>query len=591
MTSVTANRLEMMQIADAVAREKLIDREVVIEAMEEAMQKAARSRYGSEIDLRVRIDRKNGAVTLKKVVTVVDEVEDPEKEMSLAQAHKLDPSKKVGDTFEEELPPIDFGRVATMTAKQVITQKVREAERNRQYQEYKDRVGEIVNGIVKRIEYGHIIIDLGRGEGVIRREQAIPRENVVVGDRIRAYLFEVKNPEEENHRGPLVFLSRAHPDFMRELFKMEVPEVYEGTIEIVAVARDPGSRAKIGVRSKDPGIDPVGACVGMRGSRVQAVVNELAGEKIDIIPYTEDAAQFVIRALQPAEVTKVVLDEDEQRVEVVVSEPNLPLAIGRRGQNVRLAHQLTGWQIDIMTEEEESKRRQKEFKERTELFMAALDVDEMLAQLLTVDGFTTVEEVAYVDPNELVAIEGFDEDTAQELQARAREHLEKVAAELDQKRKELGVEDALAELEELTPEMVVTLGENEIKTLEDLAGLIPDDLRGWYETKEIVKPGPHGVRRDRERIRHTGILDPYKVDSEQAEHIIMRARVAAGWIDEADLAPPASDEELEGGEDAAFDDLGDLDLDAIDLEDLEEGMAEAAAEAGDGDDAEDDEGR
>ncbi len=414
-------------------------------------------------------------------------------------------------------------------AKQVIMGKVRDAERARQYLEFKDRVGEIINGIVKRVEYGHIIVDLGRAEGVIRRDQALPRENVKGGDRIRAYIMDVR----EEPRGSQIFLSRAHPQFMAQLFAQEVPEVYEGTIQIVGVARDPGSRAKIAVYSNDSSIDPVGACVGMRGSRVQAVVNELQGERIDIIPYTEDMGAFIVNALQPATVTKVVIDEANGKIEVVVPEEQLSLAIGRRGQNVRLASQLSGWALDILTEEQESERRQQEFKERSELFMQGLDVDEMVAQLLVSEGFVTMEEVGYVALDDLTSIEGFDEETAEELQARAREYLDKVAAEQDAKRKELGVEDGVLEIEGVTLPMAVRFGENEVLTVEDVAGLVPDDLNGYSEYK------------DGERVHEDGMIEDMKLSEEEATRLIMMARVQAGWIDASALEP-----EVEEGEEA-----------------------------------------
>jgi N utilization substance protein A len=409
-------------------------------------------------------------------------------------------------------------------------QKVREAERERQFNEYKDRVGEIINGIVKRVEYGHIIVDLGRAEGVIRRNEALPRENVKSGDRIRAYIYDVR----QEQRGSQIFLSRAHPQFMAQLFAQEVPEVYDGVIEIVAVARDPGSRAKIGVRSNDGSIDPVGACVGMRGSRVQAVVNELQGERIDIIPYNDDAASFIVNALQPAEVAKVVMDEENERIEVVVPDDQLSLAIGRRGQNVRLASQLSGWAIDILTEEQESERRQKEFLEKSELFMKALDVDEMIAQLLVSEGFETLMQVGYVEQDELASIEGFDDETAAELQTRAREYLEREAKEQDESRKKAGVVDDVLTIEGVTLPMTVKFGENEIKTVEDVAGLVPDDLLGWDEEK------------NGEMVHEAGILEGFDLSPEDANMLIMRARVKAGWIEESALFPPEEESEDEG---------------------------------------------
>ncbi|MEP6967159.1 MAG: transcription termination factor NusA [Pseudomonadota bacterium] len=540
VTGISANRLELLQIADAVAREKSIEKEIVIEAIEEAIQKAAKSRYGAEHDIRVHIDPKTGETTITRVVTVVDDVpENPEEEINeyahkrLSEALADDKAAVVGKTYEEVLPPFEFGRVQTQMARQVVTGKVREAERERQYEEFKDRVGEIVNGVAKRVEYGNVIVDLGRGEGIMRRDQSIPRETFQVGDRVRSYIYDVR----QETKGPQIMLSRAHGGFMAKLFAQEVPEVYDGVIEIRAVARDPGSRAKMAVVSNDSSIDPVGACVGMRGSRVQAVVAELQGEKIDIIQWNADEATFLVNALAPAEVTKVVMDEEDERVEVVVPDEQLSLAIGRRGQNVRLASQLTGWQIDIMTESQESERRQREFAERTALFQEALDVDEVIAQLLVTEGFATVEDVAYVEPEEIAAIEGFDEDTAEEIQARARDFLDKEAAEYDAKRRELGVEDGVLGVEGVTLPMAVALGEGEVKTLEDLAGLVPDDIRGWYEAK------PSG-----ERIREPGILDAFALSPEDAEGLIMRARVAAGWIE-----PEPEVEELAGeGEPGEF---------------------------------------
>lgn len=576
---VSANKLEILQIARAVAQEKLIDESIVLEAIEEAIQKAARSRYGAELDIHCNIDPKTGEMRLTSRITVVEEVENDTHQLTLEQARKTDPKAEIGTYYEEELPPIEFGRVASQTAKQVITQKVREAERARQYEEYKDRVGEIVNGIVKRVEYGNVIVDLGKAEGIIRRSDGIPRESLQLNDRVRAYIYDVR----EEVRGPQIFLSRAHPDFMAALFSQEVPEVYEGIIEIPRVARDPGSRAKIAVISNDSSIDPVGACVGMRGSRVQAVVNELAGEKIDIIPWNPDPATFIVNALQPAEVAKVVLDDEAERIEVVVPDEQLSLAIGRRGQNVRLASQLTGWAIDILTEEEESERRQKEFTQRTTLFMEALDVDEVIAQLLATEGFADVEDIAFVELDEIAVIEGFDDDTATEIQTRAREFLEKQAAEQDAKRKELGVEDAVLEIEGVDLPMAVRFGENDIFSVEDVAGLTPDDLRGWYET------------RDGERIREAGILDGLDVEPEVAESLIMKARVEAGWI-EADALETDVEEGAEGeaaeGEDAveADADLGDLDLSDLEAEaerlgvslaDLLEAGDETEAEEGD----------
>ncbi|MFZ0559563.1 MAG: transcription termination factor NusA [Methylovirgula sp.] len=520
--AVSANRLELLQIAEAVAREKSIDRQIVLSSMEDAMQKAARSRYGQETEVRAEINPKTGEVRFSRLLLVVEQVDNDAIQISLAEARKKNPAAQVGDWIAETLPPFDFGRIAAQSAKQVIVQKVREAERDRQYQDFKDRIGEIVNGVVKRVEYGNVIIDLGRGEATIRRDEMIPREQFRPGDRVRAYVYDVRREQ----RGPQIFLSRTHPQFMAKLFRQEVPEIYDGVIEVKAVARDPGSRAKIAVISRDSSIDPVGACVGMRGSRVQAVVNELQGEKIDIIPWSADPATFIVNALQPAEVVKVVLDEDSERIEVVVPDDQLSLAIGRRGQNVRLASQLTGWDIDILTEAEESERRQKEFVERTNTFMAALDVDEVVGQLLASEGFRSVEELAFVEPTELAAIEGFDADTASEIQNRARDFLAKVEAELDARRKELGVSDDLAKVEGVTRAMLVKLGENDVKSVEDLAGCATDDLIGWSE------------RKDGETTKHAGFLEGIEISREEAEALIMRVRLEAGWIDELPNTEP-----------------------------------------------------
>ena len=524
--AVSANRLELLQIADAVAREKSIDRTIVVTAMEDAIAKAARSRYGAETDVHAEINPKTGELRLSRHMLVVENVENSSSQISMDEARKRNPAAQVGDTIADTLPPLEYGRIAAQSAKQVIVQKVREAERDRQYQEFKDRIGDIVNGVVKRVEYGNVVVDLGRGEAIIRRDEMLPRETMRNGDRVRAFIYDVRREP----RGPQIFLSRTHPQFMAKLFTQEVPEIYDGIVEVKAVARDPGSRAKIAVISRDTSVDPVGACVGMRGSRVQAVVNELQGEKIDIIPWSPDIATFVVNALAPAEVAKVVLDEDRERIEVVVPDAQLSLAIGRRGQNVRLASQLTGWDIDILTEQEESERRQTEFQNRTKIFMEALDVDEVVGQLLASEGFTSIEDLALVDEKELTDIEGFDEDTARELQARARDYIAKLDAELDAKRKELGVEDALQEVPGVTLPMLVKFGEGGIKTVEDLAGCATDDLCGWTE------------RKDGESKREPGILDGYEISREEAEAMIMQARLKVGWITEADLSPPAAAE-------------------------------------------------
>jgi transcription termination/antitermination protein NusA len=535
--AVSANRLELLQIADAVAREKVIDREIVLAAMADAIQKAARSRYGSETNIRADINSKTGEIRLQRLLEVVETVEDYGTQIALPLARDRNVDAKLGDFIADPLPPMDFGRIAAQSAKQVIVQKVREAERDRQYDEFKDRVGEIINGTVKRVEYGNVIVDLGRGEGIIRRDEMIPREAMRYGDRVRAFVYDVRREQ----RGPQIFLSRTHPQFMVKLFTMEVPEIYDGIIQIKSVARDPGSRAKIAVISNDSSIDPVGACVGMRGSRVQAVVGELQGEKIDIIPWSADPASFIVNALQPAEVSKVVLDEDAERIEVVVPDEQLSLAIGRRGQNVRLASQLTGWDIDIMTEAEESERRQKEFNERTNLFMEALDVDEMVGQVLASEGFAQVEELAYANIDEISSIDGFDGDTAEEIQTRAREYIEKIEAEFDAKRKELGVSDELRQINGMTTQMMVALGEDGIKTIEDFAGCASDDLVGWTE------------RKDGETKKFEGLFSKLDVSRQEAERMVIQARLTAGWIteDEAQAQAEAVEADVDAEEGVA----------------------------------------
>jgi N utilization substance protein A len=500
MDMATTPKLELIQVADVVARDKGIDREEVLIAMEQAIQKAGRSKYGPDHDIRATIDRRSGDISLKRCTTVVEEVEDEFAEIMLDEAKKRDPALELGAVIEEPLPPIDFGRIAAQTAKQVIVQKVREFERKRQYEEYAGRAGEIINGVVKRVEYGNVTVEIPRAEAVLRRDRLLPRETFRQGDRIRAYIEDVR----EEQRGPQIFLSRTHPEFMRQLFRQEVPEVYDGIIEIKAAARDPGSRAKIAVISYDSSIDPVGACVGMRGSRVQAVVGELQGEKIDIIPWSEDPATFVVNALAPAEVTKVVLDEDQGRIEVVVPDEQLSLAIGRRGQNVRLASMLTGWDIDILTEQEESDRRREEFRQRSESFIEALDIDDVIAGLLVAEGFASVEEIAYTEIEDLAEIEGFDVDIAEELRTRAFNFVEAERERNEDRRRELGVTDELAEFEVFTPAMLVTLGENGVKTMDDLADLASDELRE--------------------------ILPDAEFDEDTANQIIMAAR--AHWFED-----------------------------------------------------------
>jgi transcription termination/antitermination protein NusA len=541
MAITSANQLELLQTAEAVAREKMIDPDLVVQAMEESLARAAKSRYGAEMDIRVSIDRKTGRATFTRVRTVVadDELENYQSQLTVDQAKQYMADPSIGDELRDEVPPVELGRIAAQSAKQVILQKVREAERDRQYDEFKDRVGTIINGVVKREEYGNVIVDIGRGEGILRRNEKIGRESYRPNDRVRCFIKDVRRET----RGPQVFLSRTAPDFMAELFKMEVPEIYDGIIEIKAVARDPGSRAKIAVISYDSSIDPVGACVGMRGSRVQAVVNELQGEKIDIIPWNEDQPTFLVNALQPAEVTKVVLDEEAERIEVVVPDEQLSLAIGRRGQNVRLASQLTGLDIDIMTEAEESERRQAEFAERTKLFMDNLDLDEFFAQLLVSEGFTSLEEVAYVDQDELLVIDGVDESTAEELQARARDVLEEMNRKSMERARELGVEDSLVDFEGLTPQMIEALAEDGVKTLEDFATCADWELAGGWTTV------------NGERTKDDGVLEKFDVSLEEAQTLVMNARVQLGWVDLADLAPEddAQDEidgETEEGQEA-----------------------------------------
>ncbi|HUN46706.1 MAG TPA: transcription termination factor NusA [Stellaceae bacterium] len=507
----TYARPELLQVADTVARDKGIDRDEVLQAMEQAIQKAGRSKYGQEYDIRAEIDRKNGEIRLLRYREVKDPVENEATQIPLVEARRFNPEAEVGDFITDPLPPIDFGRIAAQTAKQVIVQKVRDAERQRQFNEYKDRIGEIVNGLVKRVEFGNVIVDLGRAEAILRRDELLPRESFRQGERVRAYIYDVR----QEVRGPQIFLSRTHPQFMAKLFAQEVPEIYDGIIEIRAVARDPGSRAKIAVISNDSGIDPVGACVGMRGSRVQAVVAELQGEKIDIIPWSQDPATFVVNALAPAEVAKVVMDEDQRRIEVVVPDDQLSLAIGRRGQNVRLASQLTGWDIDILTEAEESERRQEEFRTRSQMFIEALDVDDVIAHLLVTEGFTSVEEVAFVPTSELAGIEGFEESVAAELQERARAFLEEQAARAEEKRKELGVSDDIAAIEGMVPARLVAIGEKGVKSLDDLGDLAADELNEMLPAN-------------------------LKLEPDDANRIIMAAR--AHWFDDEPAAATASKE-------------------------------------------------
>ena len=532
-SAISANKAELLAIANAVASEKMIDKAIVIEAMEEAIQKSARNRYGAENDIRAKLDPQTGDLRLWRVVEVVEAVDDYFKQIDLKGAQKIQKDAKVGDFIVDPLPPIEFGRIQAQASKQIIFQKVRDAERERQYEEFKDRQGEIITGVVKRVEFGHVVVDLGRAEGVIRRDAQIPREVVRVGDRVRSLILKVVRET----RGPQIFLSRAHPDFMKKLFAQEVPEIYDGIIEIKAAARDPGSRAKIGVISHDSSIDPVGACVGMKGSRVQAVVQEMQGEKIDIIPWSEDTATFVVNALQPANVARVVIDEEDDRIEVVVPDDMLSLAIGRRGQNVRLASQLTGKAIDILTEADASEKRQKEFVERSAMFEKELDVDETLAQLLVAEGFGELEEVAYVELDELAAIEGFDDDLAQELQSRAQEALDRREEANREQRRALGVEDDLATMPYMTEAMLVTLGKAGIKTLDDLADLATDEL----VAKKRAEPRRRNDAAPKRTEDKGGVLAEYGLSEEQGNEIIMAAR--AHWFDDEEAAPAETDQQ------------------------------------------------
>jgi len=523
-TGVSANRLELLQIADAVARDKSIDKSIVISAMEDAIQKAAKTRYGSENEIKAEIDPRTGQTNLARLLEVVEVVENEAVEIDLASAKKKNKEAQIGDFISEELPPIEFGRIAAQSAKQVIFQKVRDAERDRQFEEFKDKIGEVISGIVKRVEYGNVIVDLGRNEAVIRRDELIPRESYRSGDRVLAYILDVRR----ELRGPQIFLSRTNNQFMAKLFMQEVPEIYDGIVEIISVARDPGSRAKIAVYTSDNSIDPVGACVGMRGSRVQSVVNELQGEKIDIVKWNPDVASFVISSLAPAEATKVVLDEDIERIEVVVPDDHLSLAIGRRGQNVRLASQLTKWDIDILTEAEESERRQNEFKEKSQIFIEALDVDEVIAQLLVSEGFMSVEDLVYVETSEISSIEGFDEDTAIEIQSRAKTFMEQEVHKQEQRRKDLGVSDELVQVEGMTANMLVVLGENNIKSLDDFAGFSTDELYGWIEKTELGSK------------KQDGLFSSFDLNRDQIEKMILDSRLKLGWIENED-----SSEEIE----------------------------------------------
>ena len=510
MLNQRSDKVELLRIAEAVAVEKSIDKEIILSSMESAIQKAAKTKFGSENDIRAKIDRESGDISLHKVLTIVDSPENLDTEISIQEAIKIQNKEdsKVGDEIFEELPPVDFGRIAAQTARQVITQSVRAAERERQYNDFIDKKGEILSGIVKRLEYGNVIIDLNRSEAIIRKEESIPREVLKTGDRVKAYCYDVIR----ENKGQQIFLSRAHPKFMEKLFFQEVPEIYDGIIEIKSSARDPGSRAKICVNSKDSSIDPVGACVGMRGSRVQSVVNELAGEKIDIVNWSEDVASLVVSALAPAEIQKVIIDEQNKRIEVILTEENLSKAIGRRGQNVRLASKLINYEIDILTEKEESEKRQAEFKDKTEIFVKNLEVDETLGQLLVAEGFSTIEEIAKSSAEEIAKIEGIDENVSKELQERAGEFLEKEKVDIGKKLKDLGVDDDLINHKGLTPGMLLTLGEKKIKNLKDFAELSTDELIGGYDEKKGVK------------FKIEGYLEEFALTKSEADDLIINAR-------------------------------------------------------------------
>ena len=510
MLNQRSDKVELLRIAEAVATEKSIDKEIILTSMESAIQKAAKTRYGAENDIRVIIDRESGDISLYKVLKIAESPENLDTEISLKDAIKKEEKKdiKVGDEIFEQLPPVDFGRIAAQTARQVITQSVRAAERERQYNDFVEKKEEILSGVVKRLEYGNVIIDLNRAEAIIRKEELIPREILKTGDRIKAYCYDVVR----ENKGQQIFLSRAHPKFMEKLFFQEVPEIYEGIIEIKSSARDPGSRAKICVNSKDSSIDPVGACVGMRGSRVQSVVNELQGEKIDIVHWSEDPATLAVSALAPAEIQKVIIDDQERRIEVILTEENLSKAIGRRGQNVRLASKIMNYEIDIFTEKEETEKRQLDFKEKTDTFIKNLEVDETLGQLLVAIGFSSIKEIHEAKLEDISKIEGLDSGTAKELKERAAEYLIKEKENMSKKLNELGLEDALINFKGVTPGMLVTLGEKKIKTLKDFAELSTDELIGGYDEKQG------------KRFKIDGYLEEFALSKKEAEDLIMNAR-------------------------------------------------------------------
>ena len=510
MLNQRSDKVELLRIAEAVAAEKSIDAEIILSSMELAIQKAAKTKFGSENDIRAKIDRETGNISLHKVLTIMESPENLDTEISLEHAKKIQNKEniKVGDEIFEQLPPIDLGRIAAQTARQVITQSVRSAEKERQYNDFIGKKDEILSGMVKRLEYGNVIVDLNRAESIIKKEELIPREVLKTGDRIKAYCYDVIR----ENKGQQIFLSRASPKFMEKLFFQEVPEIYDGIIEIKSSARDPGSRAKICVRSKDSSIDPVGACVGMRGSRVQSVVNELSGEKIDIVHWSEDVASLVVSALAPAEIQKVIIDDQNRKIEVILTEENLSKAIGRRGQNVRLASKLINFEIDILTEKEESEKRQLEFKEKTEIFVKNLEVDETLGQLLVAEGFSSVKEISQASQDEIIKIEGIDENTVNELKERAAEYLVKEKENIEKKLKDLGVNDDLINHKGLTPGMLLTLGEKKIKTLKDFADLSTDELIGGYDEKKGIK------------YKIEGYLEEFALTNNEADNLIINAR-------------------------------------------------------------------
>ena len=519
MLNKRADKLELLRIAEAVALEKSIDKELIISSMEIGIAKAAKSKFGQENEIKVLIDRDNGNIEIFRKLIISENPENSNTEINLKDAIILNNSNKdksVGDEILQPLPSFDFGRIAAQIAKQVISSNVRDAERDRQFNEFIDKKDSILSGIVKRLEFGNVIVDLGRTEAIIQKNELIPREIIKAGDRIKAYCFDVRREQ----RGQQIFLSRAHPKFMEKLFIQEVPEIYDGLIEIKSSSRDPGSRAKICVKAVDTSLDPVGACVGMRGSRVQAVVNELQGEKIDIVNWSEDPAILVSNALSPADVIRVNVDSERKKLDVILTEENLSKAIGRRGQNVRLATKLLNYEINIMTDQEDSEKRQIEFKEKTENFVKNLELDETLGQLLVAEGFSTIDEIKDSSVESLLKIEGIEEDTAKALIERAKEFHERDQEDISKRIKELGLEESLINLKGMTPGMLVTLGEKKILTLENFADLASDELTGGYD---IVRGS---------KVKIEGYLEDFALSKEEADNLIMSAREIAykDWV-------------------------------------------------------------